>query len=315
MYLKEIYVLAHNMQSITASFFYSATTLEISMNKKLITLAVAGALSAPLFAVAADAAPTPEHTLTGNVGLFSSYRFRGIDQTFGKPALQGGVDYSHSSGLYAGNWNSNVSSGAGFPDGNLEMDFYGGYKTSFGDVGVDVGAILYYYPGSEGRGLGVGADSGAVTNKEIYLGLTYGIFAAKYYYAFDDYFSLRGVNAAGASTGKGTKGSTYLDLSAAYDLGDGWGVNGHVGFMNLKNVHNGDYTDWKIGVTKDVNGWLFGLAYIDSNADGDCSGAATYQPYCFTNSNSDNGAGVINFGSKNKDAGRGIAVLSVSKTF
>jgi uncharacterized protein (TIGR02001 family) len=284
------------------------------MNKKLIALAVTSALASPLVAVAADPAPTPDHTFTGNVGLFSSYRFRGIDQTFGKPALQGGVDYSHSSGLYAGNWNSNVSSGAGFPDGNLEMDFYGGYKTSIGDIGLDVGAIFYYYPGSEARGLGTGADSGAVTNKEIYLGATWNILTVKYYYSLDDYFSLRGVDAAALSTGKSTRGTSYLDLSAAYDLGAGWGINGHVGHLSLKNVHNGNYTDWKLGVTKDLNGWLFGLAYIDTNAAGNCTGASTYQPYCFTNSNSDN-AGVIAFGSKTKDAGRGIAVLSVSKTF
>jgi hypothetical protein len=47
-----------------------------------------------------QAAPASPHTLTGNAGLFSSYRFRGIDQTFGKPALQGVFDYSHSSGIY-----------------------------------------------------------------------------------------------------------------------------------------------------------------------------------------------------------------------
>src|SRR5574343_185561 len=135
------------------------------MKKSLIALALVGAFAAPAFAE--EAAPTPEHTLTGNVGLFSSYRFRGIDQTFGKPALQGGIDYSHSSGFYVGNWNSNVSSGAGFPDGNLEMDFYGGYKTSIGDVGLDIGGIVYYYPGSEAKVLGLRADSGAVTNKEI----------------------------------------------------------------------------------------------------------------------------------------------------
>ena len=37
----------------------------------------------------ASTAATPEHLLTANVGLFSSYRFRGIDQSFGKPALNG----------------------------------------------------------------------------------------------------------------------------------------------------------------------------------------------------------------------------------
>jgi uncharacterized protein (TIGR02001 family) len=289
------------------------------MRKIIIAAAVAGAFSLPSVvmaqAAAPAAAPASPHTITGNLGLFSSYRFRGIDQTFGKPALQGGIDYSHSSGFYLGNWNSNVSSGAGFPDGNLEMDFYGGYKTSFGDIGLDVGAIYYYYPGSEAKVLGLGANSGAVNNKEIYIGATWKFLSVKYSYSIDDYFSLRGVNSASVAVDKSTKGSSYLDFGATYDLGNGWGINGHVGLMNLENVKNGDYTDWKIGVTKDVNGWVFGLAYIDTNADGDCKGATSYQPYCFTNSNSNNGAGGINFGSDTKDAGRGIAVVSVSKSF
>ena len=288
------------------------------MKKMLIASALATAFSLPAFAQtaapAAEAAPASPHTLTANVGLFSSYRFRGIDQTYGKPALQGGFDYSHESGFYAGNWNSNVSSGAGFPDGHLEMDFYGGWKKTWGDWGLDLGGIVYYYPGSEGRGLGVGADSGAVTNKELYIGGSWKTVSLKYYHSMDDYFSLRGWDSTGASTGKDTKGTHYIDLSASYDLGDGWGINGHVGHLSAKNMKNASYTDWKVGVTKDFSGWVVGLAYIGTNADGDCSGATTYQPYCFAKSIQDDD-GALDLSSSNKDAGRGIAVLSVSRTF
>ena len=296
------------------------------MRKTLIAVAVAGLFAMPAVAQTGDpskdaAAPASPHTLTGNLGIYSSYRFRGIDQTFGKPALQGGIDYSHSSGFYLGNWNSNVSSGAGMPDGNLEMDFYGGYKFSAGDFGFDLGAIYYYYPGSEAKVLStVRPNSGSVNNKEIYIGATWKFLSVKYFYSFDDYFSLRGFDDTPAlgNTTKDTKGSSYLDFSASYDLGNGWGINGHVGLLNLENVKNGDYTDWKIGVTKDISGWVFGLAYIDTNADGSCSKVATSsQPYCFASSWSTvNGApGVSNFGNDTKDAGRGTAVVSVSKSF
>jgi uncharacterized protein (TIGR02001 family) len=284
------------------------------MKKSLIALALSGLAIAPAFAE--EAAATPEHSVTGNLGLFSSYRFRGIDQTFGKPALQGGIDYAHSSGLYVGNWNSNVSSGAGFPDGNLEMDFYGGYKTTVGDVGLDVGAILYYYPGSEGKVLGTGAQSGAVNNKEVYVGASWQFLTLKYSYAFDDYFSLRGWDNNGNSTGKSTKGTSYLDLSANYDLGNGWGVNAHVGHLNLKNGYKGSYTDWKVGVTKDINGWVIGASYVDTNAAGNCpSPANNYQFYCFSSMNTDNAGTLGTNTNKLKDAGRGIAVISVSKSF
>ena len=130
----------------------------------------------------ASTAATPEHSLTANVGLFSSYRFRGIDQSFGKPALQGGFDYAHASGFYAGNWNSNVDS-AMYNGANVEMDFYGGFKATFGDFGLDVGGIYYYYPGS-------GANSAAVIkNGELYVGGSWGPLTAKYSYAVTDFFN------------------------------------------------------------------------------------------------------------------------------
>jgi uncharacterized protein (TIGR02001 family) len=234
------------------------------------------------------------------MGLFSEYRFRGIDQTFGKPAFQGGFDYAHSSGFYVGNWNSNVSQGAGFPGGNLEMDFYGGYKMTRGDFGLDVGAIYYYYPGTD-AGTGVPfspinnrtgeVHSGKVDNKEIYIGATWKFLSLKYYHSVDDYFSA-----------PDTKNSYYIDLGATWDLGSGWGVNGHVGHLKFKNMDNADYSDWKLGVTKDMSGWIIGAAYVDTNAKGDC-GSAEF--YCFGNS----------VGTKTKDAGRSTVVLSVSKTF
>ncbi|WP_301103050.1 TorF family putative porin [Propionivibrio sp.] len=264
--------------------------------RSLAVLALAAGLSAP---VLAEDAPTPEHSLTGNLGLFSSYRFRGIDQTFGKPALQGGVDYAHSSGLYLGNWNSNVSSGAGYPEGNLEMDFYGGYKASFGDFGIDVGGLYYYYPGTDLTITNGGkTNTGRVDNTEIYLAASWKFLSLKYSHAISDYFAM-----------PDSKGSSYLDLSANYDLGEGWGINGHVGRLNFRNVTNGSYTDWKLGLTKDMSGWVVGAAYVDTNAKGDCGNG---EFYCFSNSLSNQN---VQNGSKAKDAGRGIAVLSVTKSF
>ena len=119
------------------------------MRKTVIASALFAASVLPSLAAAQTVAPADDYTITGNVSLINDYRFRGITQTMKKPALQGGFDFSHASGFYLGNWNSNVSEYAGFPGGNLEMDFYGGYKTTFGDFGLDVGAIYYYYPGSK----------------------------------------------------------------------------------------------------------------------------------------------------------------------
>lgn len=283
------------------------------MKKSLLAVALTTAFALPALAADAPAAPEAKspHTITGNLTLASSYRFRGIDQTFGKPAIQGGIDYSHESGIYLGNWNSNVNSGAGYAEGNLEMDFYGGWKGAFGDFGVDVGVLYYYYPGSSARPLSntnfkhlTARSGGTVSNTEVYVGASWKFLSLKYSYAVGDYFDL-----------PDSEGSSYLDLSANYDLGDGWGVNGHLGHFfandysyNTAGSRGISYTDWKIGVTKDISGWVFGLAYIGTNANGSCSKG---EFYCFANSLNKSG----NIGSDTKDAGRGIAVLSVTKNF
>ena len=70
-----------------------------------VAIAVAGfTLGAHAQTPAAPAAPSSAHTFSANLGVFSQYIFRGLTQTDRKPALQGGLYYSHSSGFYIGTW-------------------------------------------------------------------------------------------------------------------------------------------------------------------------------------------------------------------
>jgi uncharacterized protein (TIGR02001 family) len=219
---------------------------------------------------AAPAAPaTPEHTLTANVGLFSNYIFRGISQTSGKPALQGGIDYAHASGFYAGTWASNVSWLEDFgvyTRSSLEWDFYGGYKANFGDSDFffDVGTLYYYYPGSKNPG------AYSANTWEIYGALGWKWASAKFSYNLDDYFGAR-------PNGEKTDGTWYLDLSATYPIGDtGFALIGHYGILDVKNDGSGNseasYEDWKLGASYTVpDGMLKGLEvgayYADNNAN------------------------------------------------
>ncbi len=257
------------------------------MNNKLIALAVTSAFAFPLVAVAADPAPTPEHTFTGNVTLASEYIYRGIGQTNRKPALQGGFDYAHSSGLYAGVWGSNISwlSDLGGISSSIELDVYGGYKGTIAeDFTYDVGVLTYNYPGTYPTGF-VDADT-----TEVYAGLGWKWLSAKYSYVTSSHvFGWVGTG------GEKTRGSDYLELNAAYDLGDGWGVNGHVGHQKIKNFSDASYTDWKVGVTKDVGFGVVGLAYIDTDAKGDAG-----EPYRNV---------------YNKDLGKGRLLVTFGKTF
>ncbi len=250
------------------------------MKKVLISAAVAAACSTP-FAVLAQAAPAkaePEFTIAGNAGLFSDYRFRGYSQTDYNPALQGGIDFAHKSGFYLGNWNSNVNSTL-YNGASLEMDFYGGYKATFGEFGLDVGTIYYYYPGTGAYGP-FEAD-----NWEVYIGGSWGPLSAKYYYSFTDFFGLNS-QALGLPGDIDTKGSQYLDLTGTFDLGSGWGVVGHVGWQKIKRgrdigLIDDSVLDYKLGVTYDIagSGWIGGLAVIGTSEsklflESDLSGGA-----------------------------------------
>ena len=242
--------------------------------------ALAQTTTAPASAAeAAPAAAAPgttfgDFTLTGNAGLFSDYRFRGFTQTGYKPAFQGGFDLSHASGFYVGNWNSNVEQGL-YRGASLEMDFYGGYKYTFlEDFTADVGYYYYFYPTkrSAGSNTYAGYDKKA-DQGEAYVGLTWKTISAKYWYGTTNFFGLGDSFLGGENVS--TKGSSYFEVNATYDLGDGWGVVGHVGLQSIHNHGrftdiNGNQlaknvTDYKVGVTKDLSGWIVALGVVGTS--------------------------------------------------
>ena len=54
----------------------------------------------------------------------------------------------------------------------------------------------------------------------------------------------------------------------------GWGVSAHIGHQKVENsidaggLYNASYSDWNVGVTKDVGFGVVGLKYSDTNAKG-----------------------------------------------
>ncbi len=237
------------------------------MKKLVHALVLTGLVGVPAFAMADE--PASPHTLTANIGLTSNYVFRGISQTGGKPAIQGGFDYTHASGLYLGTWGSNVSWLTGFQgytSGSMELDLYGGYRNSVGPVSYDVGAIRYMYPGSKNGGTLPGAWT-----SEAYASLGWKWFTAKYSYYLSD--SVFGV-------GPNANGSGYLDISGSLPVADtGLTLGAHWGTFNFKNdsqyaAVTPDYKDWKVSATYDLGklakqttGMTLGVAYTDTNAE------------------------------------------------
>ena len=231
------------------------------------------ATSSAAFAQTAPAAP--ESTLGYNVGVVSEYRYRGIGQTKGDAALQGGVDYADASGFYLGAWGSTIKwiKEAGIQNsadvkGPVELDLYGGYKFEAAGLAYDVGYLRYQYVGNTLDKTGVNVNA---NTDEIYGAVTAGVVTAKYSYSLSDLFG-----------NPNSKGSTYLDLSATFDLGNGYSLVPHVGRQVIKNSTTtsttGDYTDVALTLNKDLgDGLSVSVAAISTNASK--SGFYTYNNY------------------------------------
>lgn len=267
------------------------------MHKSLLLAAVLGAFTASSVAMAEEATekhshpedkgtapstapaaePASPHTFSYNIGLYSQYIFRGLTQTARKPAIQGGVDYSHSSGLYVGTWGSNISwleDSSNYDQSSFEWDIYGGYRNSIGDTGIgyDVGLLNYIYPGNKtgtkGDGSGFGRDNIGFVDPytlEAYASLSYKWVQAKFSYGLTDIFGV-----------KDSDGSYYAELNANVPIGEtGLTANLHYGRQDYKGhvatLASNDklytYNDWKIGLTKSFsNGVNVGAYYTDTDA-------------------------------------------------
>ena len=250
---------------------------------KTNSLLLAGVLSATLMTsvnvnAAETAAPAAEpaspHTVTTNVGVFTDYIFRGISYNHGKGAVQGGIDYSHSSGFFAGIWGSNVGSDDLAIQGNtVEMDIYGGYVHQFTpDLSVNVGLLQFFYP--NGKRL-PDLYAGSSDTTELNAAVTYKYFTLKHSYVLTKWFGYYD-----------SEGSGYTEFNVSYPVAQVAGLNltAHVGhqyvagtgaadMLTTRTTSNSiyDYTDWSIGVNKDFSiaggtGYNAGLTYIDTDA-------------------------------------------------
>ena len=241
------------------------------MKKIVQALVLTGLVGLPAAAMAAEESP---HKLSGNVTLTSDYVFRGITQTGGDPAIQGGLDYTHASGFYLGTWASNVSwlkDFQGYDKGSMEVDVYGGFRGGIGETGLtfDVGAIQYIYPGDNVTGGFNDADT-----TEVYAALGWKWFTVKYsHYLSDEVFGIGNLSGQPNTTGDAA-GSYYLGVSASVPVGEtGLTLGASWGSFNFENNSDYDYEDWKVSAAYDMgklgqlgDGVTVGVAYTDTNA-------------------------------------------------
>src|SRR5690606_5100075 len=168
--------------------------------------------AATLFATMGLAAAPAQADLSGNVSVVSKYVLRGITVATENSgaALQGGFDYSHETGLYAGYWGSSL----GYPgvdsdptaDTSFENDFYAGWAGDVGPVSLSAGLIYYYYLDFEdlnGTEFAATVGAGPVT------------FGVKH--LLED-------------TGWGNSGDTYVTLAASHDLPNDFTIGATAGY-------------------------------------------------------------------------------------
>ena len=295
--------------------------IKLKQTALLASLAAAGLVSSTAFA--ADP-PPPPFTLTANVGLYSQYVFRGLTQTNEDPAIQGGFDFTHSSGFYLGTWASNISwlkenattsssssSGTYKGGGSMEWDFYGGYRKSIGDFGVDVGLLQYYYPGS----LIPGATK--ANTLEGYIAGSWKWFTLKYSQSLTN-------KTFGVADSKGTD---YWDLSGSFPIGEtGLTLAAHYGIQTYKGkdpVFNGtnrnndsvdSYDDWRVSLAYDMGKMAkslenisVGVIYTDTSS-ASCQGYGAYNETC-------NVSGTTATGAYPKNIAKSQTTVYISKTF
>ena len=245
------------------------------MKKSLFVIASVAALTAtPTLSVAQDS------PLTFNAAVSSDYRYRGISQSRLKPAVSAGIDYAIPGGFYVGAWASSIKwiKDAG-GDASVEIDVYGGYKGEISkDFTYDVGVLTYQYPSHK---LSVSPNT-----TEVYGALTFGPATLKYSHSVTNLFGF-----------SDSKNSSYIDLTASFDVGGGVMLAPHVGYQKV--AKNGDfsYTDYSLTVSKDFSGWLLSAAVV----------AADTKEF--------GGKSVYYYGPTDKELGKAGLVLSIKKTF
>lgn len=208
----------------------------------------------------------------GNVALTSDYVFRGFSQTQGDPAIQGGLDFIHDSGLYAGVWASNVESDSSAPvnynGSSVEADFYAGWAGSYKSLSVDAGVLRYQYPGTA---------TGANNTDEVHIGVGYdfGVTSTTVTLNYSpDYF--------------GGDRALYWDIGAGIPVPGNFTLAAHYGITDYDDKARGnDYDDWRVGMSTERSGFGFDLSYTDTaGVSGNCGSDTCDGRFVFTVSRS-----------------------------
>ena len=194
--------------------------------------------------------------IKANITVTSDYIWRGATQNKQRAVVQGGLDYSHDSGVAIGIWGSNV-------DGGTEIDFYGSYTLNVNDdLSISPGLTFYHYI--------YGEDVSNLDTLEY--NLNFGIYGFDLSVNYiENYF-------------KTDSSAMYYALGKSFDIAKDLSFGIVLGYNHFDDEDNtGDsFFHYMVSLTKAMNDFEVGVHYSDAVDRDYASGANTDRNLLFS---------------------------------
>lgn len=215
-----------------------------------ITSVVGAGLCCALFASAAHA----QDSWGGSVAITNDYRVRGISQTRGAPAVQGGLHVRWSDAWVAGVWASTIDRSRG-PSAAMEVDAYLGYAWQLApDWDARLAVTHYWYPNDPAR---TRYDYDELSFSVAYraqLVATVSFSPNTTYFGYYDH-RWHAERAASAS----------YELTGMHPLTESLSLTAGVGYNDLSRLFDRGYWYWNAGISYAMGPLRFDLSRIDSD--------------------------------------------------
>lgn len=185
---------------------------------------------------------------TAHITLTSDYVYRGVSQSDEDPAVQGGFEFEHPSGFFAGVWASSVD----FPNNrqrsrprDLEIDYYAGYGFGLGAAwSASAQLTRYTYPGDD--------PAFDYDYSELSLSVQWSDRLAASAHLSDDLLGR-------------SERATAWELSGRLPLTPRLDAAAGIGHFDLDRVVGDSYDYWSVGLSWLVGRFALDLTHIDTS--------------------------------------------------
>lgn len=219
------------------------------MLEPFVVSGVAAACAAGLKQQAGEARPrqATQFEMSAELALVSDYRRGGTTRSDGEPALQGRIDLKHDSGWSAGAFATSMKGRRG---SNAEIALFGARRMEFGETEISLGAAVIIFVGGDADPVGV-----IQTSVSHPVGPVDATLAVNYAWPQD---SLDGEHGLSVNLRARSPIGRVFGAPVTAAVGVGWAEGEFA-------MGAGTKLDWSAGVSTEVGGTEFGLAYVDND--------------------------------------------------